>query len=109
MITEQQLERALTIREQIKELRVFISKLESARISKITSQNSKITIDANVIDVDDFTVGTLKRFHAEVVHDYRTRLHALEEEYNSIIFSPEAAFEKALIDAEEEDVEQKDK
>lgn len=101
MITEQELERALVLREKIKELRVFISKLESSRISSSTQMNSKVSIDTNVIEVNDFTVATLKRFHAEIVNDHRHKLHALEEEYNSIIFSPEAAFEKALIDDED--------
>ena len=102
MITEQELERALVLRDKIKELRVFISKLESSKISSSSQINSKVSIDTNVIDVNDFTIGTLKRFHNEIVNDYRHKLHALEEEYNSIIFSPEAAFEKALIDEEEQ-------
>lgn len=102
MITEQELEKALILREQIKELRVFISKLESTKISNSSQINSKVSIDTNVIDVNEFTLATLKRFHHEIVHDHRKKLQALEEEYNGIIFSPEAAFEKALIDDEDE-------
>lgn len=103
MITEQELERVLALREKIKDLRVFISKLESSKVSKTTTMNSKVSIDSITIDVNDYTVATLKRFHREIVHDYRHKLHMLEEEYNSIIFSPEEAFERALLDDEEEE------
>lgn len=102
MITEQELERVLALREKIKDLRVFISKLESSKISTTTTMNSKVSIDSITIDVNDYTVATLKRFHREIVNDYRHKLHMLEEEYNSLIFSPEEAFEKALLDEEEE-------
>lgn len=103
MITEQELERVLALRDEIKELRVFISKLESAKISKTNTMNSKVSIDSNSIDVNDYTIATLKRFHMEIVHDHRHRLHTLENEYKSIIFSPEEAFERALLDEEEEE------
>lgn len=102
MITEQELEKALELKSKIKELRIFISKLESCSISRSDVLNSKISIDSNTISVDEFTISTLKRFHNEIVNDYRHKLHAFEEEYNSIIFSPEEAFERALIDAEGE-------
>lgn len=109
MITEQELERALTLKEKIRDLRIFISKLETARISKANNMNSKISIDTNPIDVNDYTIATLKRFHKEIVNDYRHKLHKLEEEYKSIIFSPEEAFEKALMedDREPEDEDKK--
>lgn len=102
MITEQELERALTLKDKIRDLRIFISKLESSRISKSNTMNSKVSIDTNPIDVNDYTIATLKRFHREIVNDYRHKLHKLEEEYKSIIFSPEEAFEKALMDVEKE-------
>lgn len=103
MITEQELERVLILRDAVRELRVFISKLESAKISRTPSINSKITIDSNAIDVDDWTVATLKRFQSEIINDHRNKLYKLEEEYASIIYSPEEAFERALLDAENEE------
>ena len=109
MITEQELERALTLKDKIKDLRIFISKLETARISKSSNMNSKISIDTNSIDVNDYTIATLKRFHKEIVNDHRHKLQKLEEEYKSIIFSPEEAFEEALMedDRELEDEDEK--
>jgi len=102
VITEQELERALLLRDRIRELRILISKLDTCKVSQTTSMNSKISIDSNTLDVNDYTVATLKRFHREIVNDYRHKLHQLEEEYKSIIFSPEEAFEEALLEAEKE-------
>ena len=102
MITEQELERALALKEKIRDLRVFISKLETARVSQSSSMNSKISIDQSLIEVNDYTIATLKRFHKEIVNDHKHRLHKLEEEYSSIIFSPEEAFEKALMETDRE-------
>ena len=103
MITEQELERALSLRDKIRDLKVMISKLESAKISKNTTMNSKVSIDQNMVEVNDYTIATLKRFHREIVNDYKHKLHELEEEYGAIIYSPEAAFEEALLDVEKED------
>lgn len=109
MITEQELERALALKDHIRDLRVFISKLETARISKSSAMSSKISIDTNSIDVNDYTIATLKRFHREIVNDYKHKLHKLEEEYASIILSPEEAFEKALMyDEKEQDDDEKE-
>lgn len=100
MITEQELERALTLKDKIKELSVFISKLEHCKIAVHNAMNAKITIDTNTIDVNEYTIATLKRFHHEIINDHKHELHKLEEEYKSIIFSPEEAFELALRDAD---------
>ena len=102
MITEQELERVLSLKDEIRDLRIFISRLESSKISKTSTMNSKVTIDSNVIVVNDYTIASLKRFHREIVNDYRVKLDALENEYNAIILSPEEAFEKALLDDEGE-------
>lgn len=100
MITEQELERALTLKDEIRDIKILISKLESSKISRSNTMNSKISIDANTINVNDYTIATLKRFHNEIVNDYRHELFQLEEEYKSIICSTEEAFERALIDAD---------
>ena len=103
MITEQELERALTLKDQIRELSVFVSKLEQCKIAVHSSINTKVTIDNNVIDVNEYTIATLKRFHHEIINDHRQRLSKLEDEYKAIIFSPEEAFERALREAEDDD------
>ena len=102
MITEQELERALTLKDQIKDLSVFISKLEHCKIAAHSSMNAKVNIDNNLIDVNEYTIATLKRFHHEIINDHRHKLHKLEEEYKAIIYSPEEAFELALHDVEDD-------
>lgn len=92
----------------IKDLRVLISKLDTCKVSKTSGLNSKISIDSTIIEVNDYTESTLKRFHKEIVNDYKHELHRLEGEYKSLIFSPEEAFEKALLDAEKEQDDEKD-
>ena len=87
----------------MRELRVFISKLEAAKISRTPAMNSKITIDSNTINVDDYTVATLKRFQTEIINDHRNKLYELEEEYSLIIYSPEEAFERVLLDTENDE------
>lgn len=109
MITEHELERVLVLRDKIKELRIFISKLESCKVSSTSSMNSKIMIDSNTIDVDEYTVATLKRFHSEIINDYRHKLEELESEYNSIIYSTEEAFERVLREQEDGDKKNKKK
>lgn len=101
MITEQELERALELKNLIKDLKIDIVRLETTAINHSLINNSKICIGTNTISVDVHTIAVLKRFRSEVIHAYIVKLDELQKEYLSIICSVEETFEEVLVNMEE--------
>lgn len=95
MITEKELERALELRREIKDMKIKLSKLEDVKVSR-TEIGAAFTIDNNRIEVDEYTIGTLRRFKGDILKIYVNLLAALEKEYIAIIISEEDAIEQAI-------------
>lgn len=97
MITEKELERALELRKEIQDVKIKLTKLDDLRVSK-TEIGASFSIDNNKIDVDEYTVSTLKKFKKDIIKVYSAKLEQLENEYKGIIISEEDAIEKAIFD-----------
>ena len=95
MITEKELERALELRQEIKDMRVKLSKIKDLKVSR-TEIGATFAIDSNKIEVDEYTIGTLRKFKRDILHIYTKMLEELEKEYSSIIISEDDAIERAL-------------
>lgn len=95
MITEKELERALELRQEIKDMRVKLSKIKDLKVSR-TEIGATFSIDSNRIEVDEYTIGTLRKFKKDILHIYTKILEELEKEYSSIIISEDDAIERAL-------------
>jgi hypothetical protein len=100
VITEKELERALELRDEIKEMRVKLSKIKDINVSR-TDIGSSFSIDNNKIEVDEYTIGTLRRFARDIYNIYTKRLEDLEKEYSSIVMSEDDAIERALFGDDE--------
>lgn len=100
MITEKELERALELRVEIKEMRIKLSKLEDLKVSR-TEIGASFAIDNNKIEVDEYTIGTLRKFKKDILNIYTKILEELEKEYSAIIISEEDAIERAIFGDEE--------
>ncbi len=88
MITEQELELALSLRDKIKDLKSTIAKLENVVISDTQNLSNGISIDGIKIACDDYTRGHLIRFKEEILEMYRLKLTDLKARYKEIIESP---------------------
>ena len=88
MITESELELALTLQKEIKDLRVFIAKIDDAKVSSVAGINSGIGIDGNRVEVDSYTKTLLQKFKDDVVHVHKVKLQDMEDRYSEIIESP---------------------
>ena len=95
MITEKQLERALELRSQIKDVKIKLSRLEDLKVSK-TEIGATFSIDGNKIEVDEYTIGTLKKFKKDIFNIHAKILEDLQKEYRSIVQSEEDAIERAI-------------
>lgn len=82
-------------------MRVKLSKLEDIKVSR-TEIGSNFSIDSNKIEVDEYTIGTLRKFKSDILKIYTSILDKLEKEYNNIIISEEEAFERAIFGDEED-------
>jgi len=100
VITEKELERALELRQEIKELKLKIARLEGLKVSR-TEIGVPFSIDSNRIDVNEHTIGTLRRFKRDILKVYGKMLDDLEKEYKSIVISEEDAIEQALFGDED--------
>ena len=89
MITEQELELALELNKEIKDLKLLIVKLEESKVSRNTTMNSGVTLDGCKIEVDDYTQNMLQQFKEDLVHVHRVKLQELKKKYSEIIESPE--------------------
>ena len=96
MITEQELELALELRNKIKELKTTIAKLEGVVISNTQNLSSGINIDNTKITVDIYTKGLLMKFKEDVLEAYTEKLEDLKEKYKEIIESPNDSFRRIL-------------
>ena len=76
-------------------MRVKLSRIKDIKVSR-TDIGSSFAIDNNKIEVDEFTIGTLRRFAREIYQIYTKRLDELQKEYSAIIMSEDDAIERAL-------------
>lgn len=102
MISEKELERALELRKEIKEMRLKVTKLQDLKVSR-TEIGASFSIDNNRIEADEYTIGTLRKFKRDVLKIYTRVLNDLEKEYGQIIISEEEAIEQALFGDEDDD------
>ena len=102
MITEKELERALELRKEIKEMKLKVAKLEDVKVSR-TEIGASFSIDNNKIDTDEYTISALRRFKKDIMTVYVKILEELEEEYKTIVISEEDAIEQALFGDDKED------
>lgn len=102
MITENELEKALDLRKEIRELKLKITKLEGVKISR-SEIGGVFTIDGNRVDTDEYTIQAQKRFRDEILKIYEKMLEDLEEEYKGIVVSEEDAIEDAIFGKRDED------
>lgn len=102
MITEKELERALELRKEIKEMKLKITKLEDVKVSR-TEIGASFSIDNNKIDTDEYTISALRRFKKDIMIVYSKILEELESEYKKIVISEEDAIEEALFGDDKED------
>ena len=91
MISEEELELALELQKDIRELKILIVKLEEARISRNQTINAGISIDGCKMDVDGYTQNIIQKFKDDMVHVHKVRLQDLKDRYDEIIESPEDA------------------
>ena len=96
MITEQELELALELRDKMKELKVTIAKLENVVISETSNLSSGVAIDGVKISVDDYTKNLLLKFKEDIVEAYRSKLSDTKEKYKEIIESPNDTLRRIL-------------
>lgn len=68
MITEQELELALSLRDKIKELKILIGKLESVVLSSSQVLSSGISVDNNKIILDEHTRNILIKFKDDIIN-----------------------------------------
>lgn len=95
MISEKELERALELQKEIKEMRLKLARLEDLKVSR-TEIGASFSIDNNKIEVDEYTVGTLRKFKKDILKIYSKILEELQTEYSSIVISEEEAIERAI-------------
>ena len=101
MITEKELERALELRKEVKEMRMKLAKLEDLKVSR-TEVGASFSIDNNKIEVDEYTVATLRKFKRDILKIYTKILEELLAEHDAIIISEEEAIERAIFGDEDE-------
>lgn len=82
-------------------MRLKLTKIEDLKVSR-TEIGASFSIDNNKIEVDEYTIGTLRKFKRDILKIYTTILAELETEYDGIIISEEDAFERALFGDDEE-------
>jgi len=96
VITEQELEFALKLKSELKELKIVIAKLEDVTISKTQSINGGISIDNTKITVDDHTKGILVTFKEDILTAHRMKLIELQDKFKEIIESPSDTLRRIL-------------
>ena len=96
MITEQELELALELKDEIKALKEKIAKLEGATISSNTQLNSGISIDGIKVNVNAYTRDLLIKFKDDAVEAHRAQLEELSKRYKEIIESPADTLRRIL-------------
>ena len=101
MITEKELEQALELRKDIREMKLKITRLEDIKISR-TEIGASFSIDSNRINVDEYTIGILTKFKKDILKAYGAALEHLEQEYKGIIVSEEDAIEHALFGGDDD-------
>ena len=99
MISEEELDLALELQKEIKELKITIVKLEEARISRSQAGNTGISIDSCKIEVDGYTQHIIQKFKDDMVHVHNIKLQALKAKYGEIIESPEDALMRIVKDS----------
>lgn len=96
MITEQELEMALELREKIKDLKQTIAKLESVVIANNTTLNNGISIDCIKIKVNNYTRNMLVKFKEDVLAAHIEQLEDLRARYKEIIESPDETLRRII-------------
>lgn len=88
MITEQELELALDLREKIKKIKSTINDLEQVILSSTQNLSSGVSIGGTKISFDDYTRDCLVKFKEDMIQAYKTKLQDLEKQYKDIIEAP---------------------
>ncbi len=96
MITEQELELAVQLNKDIRDLKVLIAKLEETKISRNVGMNSGISIEGNKVEVNDYTQHLLQKFKDDVVYVHKVELKELKQRYSDIIETPGETLRRIL-------------
>ena len=89
MITEQELELALALQKEIRDLNVLIAKLEESKVSRSDVINTTINMGNSKIEVSDYTQHILQKFKDDIVCVHKIQLKDLKVKYAEIIESPD--------------------
>jgi hypothetical protein len=89
MITEQELEMALDLNKEVKELKILIVKLEESKVSRNATLSVGITVEGCRIEVNDYTQNILTKLRDDLIHAHKVKLQELKNKYAEIIESPE--------------------
>lgn len=96
MITEQELELALTLRNNIKDLKILIAKVEPVVVSDTQNLNNGVSVDNSKMQVNSHTRDILIKFKDDIVLAHKLRLAELEERYKEIIEAPSDTLRRIL-------------
>jgi len=96
VITEQELELALTLRNNIKDLKILIAKVEPVVVSDTQNLNNGVSVDNSKMQVNSHTRDILIKFKDDIVLAHKLRLAELEERYKEIIEAPSDTLRRIL-------------
>ena len=88
MITEQELELALDLRERIKKIKATINELEQVVLSSTQNLSSGVTMGGVKVAFDAYTRDYLVKFKEDIMHVYKVKLEELQRQYKNIIEAP---------------------
>lgn len=88
MITEQELELALDLRERIKKIKTTINDLEQVILSSTQNLSSGVTLGGTKIIFDAYTRDHLVKFKEDMIKAHRLKLEELHRQYKDIIEAP---------------------
>lgn len=98
MITERELDRALELKDEIKDLKIKIAKLDSLNVA--VSNGASFSIDGNRIDINSNTLKAAREFRDNILKIYNKLLQKLEKDYQKIVVSEESVLEDILLDGD---------
>lgn len=88
MITEQELELALDLRERIKKIKATINELEQVVLSSTQNLSSGVTMGGVKVAFDAYTRDYLVKFKEDIMQVYKVKLEELQRQYKNIIEAP---------------------
>jgi len=88
VITEQELELALDLRERIKKIKATINELEQVVLSSTQNLSSGVTMGGVKVAFDAYTRDYLVKFKEDIMQVYKVKLEELQRQYKNIIEAP---------------------